>query len=519
MWMNMKTNILLSENKRLALNMLISGIALAIQTIINFWLSPFILSKLGEEHLGFITLCNNFTDYGTIIAISINSMASRFMSLEYNRGNIEKSISYFASVFWCNVIFSTIVIFTSIVVICNIQVINIDPALVNDVKIALFLTFSNLILSFISTCYVAVPFITNRMNINAITQLISKLATSALIIFLFLVYPAKLYYVQFSTVCSTLILLILSIIIKFRYLPDFSISYKFFSFKCIYTLFKSGFWVLISNINSIMLEGMDLLIANKYISSASMGRLSIAKQIPAAIGSVLWSISSVISASLTKAFSNNNKNDFIERLYFSFKILGFLFGVPFAGIIVFGYSFYLLWLPSNIYAQNDIQQIYVLMLLILTNCLINAFMYCIHSMLIAMDKIRIYSIICFICGVISIISTLLITANTNLGLYAISGTSTVVLGFVNLIVIPLYAEKAASVKKHSFLKKIAKNYYVFGILLIIFYLTKLIITLNTWLKFAISIIMLAIIGYTISFLMFFNKEERKNLINIIVKRR
>ncbi len=499
---------MVTERKTLIINLIASSLVFFIQLLVNFWLSPFVISQLGESSYGFISLCNNFSEYATLLAISINSMASRFMSIEYNGGNQEKAKTIFSSVFWINVFFSIIIILSSSILITNLEfLLKIESSLVNDVKISMGITFLNLIISFISTCYISIPFITNKMTYNSLTQIIMKIISALILIELFISLSPHIYFVSLSTVCASLFGLIIYIYIKRKLLPYFSISWRYFDISQIMYIAKSGVWILVSNLNSIMLVGLDLLIANIFIDSSSMGRLSVSKLIPTVIGSILSSISNVFSASFTQIYAINNTT-LSREVSFSLRILGLVFVVPFAGIIVLGQSFLNLWLPHDVYNESDIFQIYLLMILTLLNVIINAFMYSIHSLLIALNKIRHYSLLILLFSIISIISTILLVLYTNLGVFAIAGTSTVILGFVNLVIIPLYAESLTDVKHFTYMKPIFKNHLALMINILLFLILKPLFPQNSWGCFVVTIVLMGIIGYVLSFMLLLNKRER-----------
>ena len=91
------------QNKKATLvNIFAALITLGVQMFISFWLSPFVVGKLGEEAYGFINLANNFVSYASLVAIAINSMACRYISVSYNSNRIEEAKSYFCSVFIAN---------------------------------------------------------------------------------------------------------------------------------------------------------------------------------------------------------------------------------------------------------------------------------------------------------------------------------------------------------------------------------------------------------------------------------
>lgn len=85
------------KNKRATLiNIFAALITLGVQMFISFWLSPFVVGKLGEEAYGFINLANNFVSYASLVSVAINSMACRYISVEYNSATKKKQSRIFA---------------------------------------------------------------------------------------------------------------------------------------------------------------------------------------------------------------------------------------------------------------------------------------------------------------------------------------------------------------------------------------------------------------------------------------
>ena len=85
----------MQSKKATLINIFAALITLGVQMFISFWLSPFVVGKLGEEAYGFINLANNFVSYASLLSVAINSMACRFISVEYNSNHLKRSKSYF----------------------------------------------------------------------------------------------------------------------------------------------------------------------------------------------------------------------------------------------------------------------------------------------------------------------------------------------------------------------------------------------------------------------------------------
>lgn len=272
---------------------------------------------------------------------------------------------------------------------------------------------------------------------------------------------------------------------------------------------------MISNISNLLLNGLDLLFSNWFISSAIMGRLSLAKQIPLALSSALGVFSNIFSSALTKSFVVDGDEGIINEAYSQLRILTFFFTVPYAGLIAYGENFLHLWLSNTNYSMTQIEEIYTLMLLVLLDIIISTYMYSIHSIFIALDKVRVYSIVLFIASVVSMTSTLFLLKFTNLGVYAIAGTSTVVLGFTHGIIVPGVAGKLLNKPIWLFWKSELNSWTLLFIVYIVFVLLRFVLNLSSWSLFGISIMIAGVIGYIISFFIILNKAERLEIKKLI----
>ena len=111
----------MEKKKRLIINLISNIISFALQLGISFILTPIITEKVGTAAYGFIGLSNNFISYANIFTVIINSMASRFITYEITKGNMEKANKYYSSVFFMNIIMSSIIAVFSTIFIININ--------------------------------------------------------------------------------------------------------------------------------------------------------------------------------------------------------------------------------------------------------------------------------------------------------------------------------------------------------------------------------------------------------------
>ena len=74
-------------NRRLAINLIANTISYGTTAVIAFFLTPYLVSTIGKEAYSFYPLANNFVNYMSVVTISLNSMASRFITIEIVKDN------------------------------------------------------------------------------------------------------------------------------------------------------------------------------------------------------------------------------------------------------------------------------------------------------------------------------------------------------------------------------------------------------------------------------------------------
>ena len=96
-------NIIMNEKRRATLSLATSLLSMGIHLMINFFLSPYIVSNFGEEANGFAQLASNFVNYATLLTVALNSMAGRFITVSYYQKDYKKCEKYYSSVLIGNI--------------------------------------------------------------------------------------------------------------------------------------------------------------------------------------------------------------------------------------------------------------------------------------------------------------------------------------------------------------------------------------------------------------------------------
>lgn len=498
------------KKKRLLINLISNIIAFVVQLGISFILTPIIVEKVGDAAYGFIGLANNFVSYAAILTIIINSMASRFVTLELTKENQEKANRYYASVLLLDIIMSIIIAIISCVLIVNLnKLINIPQGLEIDVKITFVLAFINLILSINNTVFSIATFAKNRLDIDAIRNIIANVIKAAFLVIIFTICTPKIYYITIGAMISTIIVLASNVVITKKIAPELSYSRKLFDKECVKELTKSGIWNSINSLSKTLLTGVDLLIANIFIGPSAMGVLSIAKTIPTTIEGLLGTMANVFTPNFIILYSKNKIKELVHEVNFSTKIIALIMIVPITGFIVFGRDFFTLWLPSK--TAREIQQIQILSLLSLAPYVLSMSNFTLFTLDTVTNNLKRPVIVTLGMSVFSTITTLLVLKFTNLGVYAVAGISSAFWIAKVVVFNTINAAINLKIKWYTFFEQFVKNVGCSLFILILFYVLKKYLILNTWKNFILSVSLLGLMGYIGVFVILLNKQEKMKI--------
>ena len=444
------------KNKRLVINLVSNIISFILQLGISFILTPIITEKVGTAAYGFIGLSNNFISYASIFTVIINSMASRFITYEITKGNLKTANKYYSSVFFMNIIMSSIVAIISIIFIVNITVIlDIPSELETDVKITFILAFLNLILSIMSTIFTVATYVKDRLDLEAIRNIIGNILKALFLICVFSLLQPKIYYITIGGVLFTVFVLLANIRLTKRLIPELKIDINNFDKNSIMILVKSGLWNSLNNLSKVLLTGLDLLITNLFIGAESMGLLSIAKTIPTTIENLLSAIANIFSPRFVILYSKNKIRELVNEVNYSTKIIAFLMIVPIAGFIVFGNDFFTLWLPNK--SAENIRIIQILSLLSLLPYIVSVSNYSLYVLDTVTNKLRRPVIATLIISTLSTCTTIILLKFTNLGIYAVAGVSSIYWIVKIIIFNNINAAKNLRLRWNAFLGQFLKN--------------------------------------------------------------
>ena len=509
-------NLLKSENKniRLFTTMFFTGMAFVINFLISLFLVPYISENMCTDAYGFVSLAINFVNYAAIFTTALNAYASRFITVEYHKGNMDNAKKYFSSVFYGDVILSIVIIgVLSVVTVYLEKILDIPENLVADVKALFLLIFFNFFFLTVSTAYGSFAQIRNHLDFIGIFKGAGSVAQVISMVILFCIFGANLWIIGIGYLCSGIVMFVSNYFLTRKYTPELRADRKHFSVSAIKELVINGIWNSVSNLGNTLNTGLDLLITNIMIGSFQMGQLSYAKTIGTIFATLFNIIAFPFQPLFLKYYSDNNKEGLVKEFKFSMKIAGAVSELAFAGFLALGYYYIGLWIP-----EEDTKLVYLLTILTISTCIGEGVVSPLYYAYTLTIKNKIPCIVTVAGGLLNVAGMFVLIKFAGMGVMAVVLTTVVISTLTNVIFHPMYAAKCLGIKLTTFLPDVFKHIFLCGLLTGVFAAMNLLVVPSGWTSFILAVLLYSAVGGCILFLLIFNRQERKKLFGFVLRR-
>src|SRR3984893_6547476 len=130
--------------RRIAQNVLSNWLALAITTVVGFFLSPFVVHHLGNLTYGVWVIIMSLVAYMNLLDLGLRGAVTRFVSKGSAQENHEESSQAVSGALWIRLWVSLAIILTGLILAMGLQhIFVIPPALQQAARLALLVTAVN----------------------------------------------------------------------------------------------------------------------------------------------------------------------------------------------------------------------------------------------------------------------------------------------------------------------------------------------------------------------------------------
>lgn len=500
----------MNKGKQLSVNLISQIITFGLNLCISFFLTPYVIEYIGKDVYGFVSLANNFTSYVSVATVALNGMLSRYVTIAISQKDYSSASKYFSSVVIANSVIMLILLIPSILFVLHLErFVNLAAGFESDIKILFLLVFAGFLISLPGGNFSSATYAVNRLDKGNLTTMLASIVRISIILGMLAIFEPHVWYIGLASLISTVYVILQNIHYKKTLLAEVHISRRFFDWNVMWEMISVGVWNSINQLTQVLMTGLDLIIANLFISVASMNLLSYAKMLPTQLLALISTIAGTFAPIMTLAYGKNDINGFIKETNFAVKLCGFLCSVPIVGLVVFGEDFFSLWLRAL--SPKEVHEVAILSILTILPQFVSVYVYPLYSVNTITTKLKVPVTVSILMGIANVIIVFILVKNTNLGVYAVAGVSSVLsLGRIFLFV-PTYAAHSLKQPLTTFYKPLLRGLISSCLMTVIFFSLRRFVMVSNWFSFAAVCTIAAIWGYVLSFAIVFEKDERRQL--------
>lgn len=498
-------------------NMVFKVVALFAAFVSTMLITRIVVAKCGSGLYGFYSLSIDFVNYAMLISVALNSMASRYITISYYRDDRNKVKTYFSSVFFANIVLAIVLFTVGIIVIANLdRIVNIPEGMELDVQRLFAFVFLNFIITIIFSVFSVATFINNRVDIDSIRQTESYLIQLILVIVLFFNFKPRIAYLGMAVFVAGLYVGLINVRYTKKLAPDLlPIKTSYISFERIREIISSGMWNSVTRIGAIILNGLDLMIANILISPQAMGVLSVSKTLPKYFLSAIQGFATIFSPSITIAYAQNDTKQVIKNINFSIKMCAIVTNVIAVIAIFLGRRIYEVWMPE----QNP-AVLQLLSAVAMLGYIVVMPLEPLWTVFTVVDKVKVsslYLIIESIVAIATVFSLLQIVPHGVWQLIVIAGVSSFFETLRGMIFLPISCATYLKVSKITFYRTIGRSLLAFSIISLLTIAMEKLFT-NGILELLSLIILVVVFSGIVDWVVVLNKNERSIVAQKIFKK-
>lgn len=392
-----------TSRTRLLRGLASSWLGLAIGIVISFFLSPFVVNKLGAAWFGVWAVAGQFTGFLFLLDFGVRESVIRYTSkyvARHQGAQLNRVLS--TAILLYGGITTLALLATAVVVWGMPHWLDLEPQFVSDARIAMAFTGATIAVTFLFNVYTGIIMGLRQWElVSAVGICLNVLRALLIVLFLWQGYGiVALAAIQFAiTILQGLIQAVMSRhMLRGRGLP-FHLEWlgprRFRAFAR--KLFGYGFYVIVNNVGEKLIAMTDAIIVGIFLPIASVAYYAIAGTLVNHLRQLFGSAATLFNPLSSHLHALGHRKAVNDAFMFGMKI-NIIIGLPVSTVfVVLGQHFIALWMGQE-FAEPAAQ---VLTILAIT-AVLSAPQFLISSVLYGLSRHRIIAVMRIIEGVINL---------------------------------------------------------------------------------------------------------------------
>lgn len=484
--------------------------AFVVTFAISFFLSPFIVRTLGVEANGLIGLTTNFLNYASVLTIVMSSMVARFVTIELRSGRPQAANEYYTAAYAGDLLGAAVLLPIMTVTVANFgEWFNVPDFLVHDAQLLASLYFASFLLTLVLPRWLVGTWATNNLYLDSIRNMQSVLIRAGLIVLLFVLLDPAVYFVGLAVLAAGVFSLGFSGYYKHRFLPGLRVHVRDLRWGRMRELWLGGFWNTVNYLGTVLSTGLHLLLASVFLGATRMGLLALAMTVPAMVNQLAQSLTTVFLPNLAFAFAEKDHAAMRAQLRRAMSVAAMLTTMPLAILVVFGETFFGLWIPGE-----DASALNGLSLAVAAGIAMPVISQPLQNVFVITNSQKEHSSASMVLGFVNVALAVVLLTATGLGVYAILVAAALTTSFRALAFTVPMAGRRVHYGPWTFFPEVLRGAGYFGVLTLVGFVVRALHAPASWFALVLAVGVVCALGSLVNLLFLTAKADRQMVFTV-----
>jgi len=493
---------------KLSVNVISNVIYYVFAILINMWFTPYLIHHLGIAAYGIVPLALSVVSYLTILTLVLNAGVGRFITVNLEKRQIDEACCFFNTSLVASIYFIVITTPPCIWLSLHPQWFFSIPIGQESQAIILFIcTVIMFMLTVISAPFEVATFCRNRFDIRNVLAILASLIRVVLVVVLFNLLKAEVWQVGVGIVGASLLSFGGAIWAWRKLTPELKLNFHLFSIKTLKEMTNTGGWIAISQIGTLLLLSIDLIVVNRLFGAEGGGRYSTIIVWSALIRSFGTTIAGVLGPTIISLYARNEINEMVVYVKNGIKYIGILLAIPIGMICGLSKPLLLVWLGKDFVSLSP------LLCVMTFHLCINVAYIPLSAIITATNKVKSPGLMQVYAGILNLSLALLLAGPAKMDLYGVAFAGLIVLTLKNVVYTPIYVSKILKLHKSVFYTDMPMILFVTFCIASISWITANAINIDKWIKLILICSFDLSIATTLIWIFLIKRYEKNIVIN------
>jgi membrane protein EpsK len=467
---------------RFATNIAANVGALAVNLLIGFWFTPYLIHHLGVSSFGLIPLINQITGYLTIITLALNAAVGRWTTIAVQRRRYDEANRYFNASFFGSLFLIAVLAVPAVLAASNVNKLISVPA--DQEAQAGWLMGCALVVFFLNTLltpFGVATYSMNRFDLRNLATISEQVVRVGVAVALFTLVTPGLWQVGLAMIAASLVGGTLNLWFWRKLTPMLRVSFAWFDIKAVGKLASFGGWISVSQVGALLFIAIDLLVVNRLFGPASGGRYAAALSWSHLLRTLAGVLGIVFGPTILYIYARNDIDGLVVYARRAMKFMGLVLALPIGLICGFSVPLLRTWLGPEYVSLAPLMSLMTVYLSVTLSAQV------LFQLQQATNRVKVPGIVTLAMGAGNLGLALFLAGPAGWGLYGVAAAGAITLSARNLIFVPLYTAHVLERRAWTFYPVILLNATVAVLLAATCYLVSRFVELWGWGRLSIAV--------------------------------